>query len=436
METDRIDTEPRAPWPGAPQWTWERPRRRPRRRVAFLAVLTTAIQVTGGIIASRPTGLAPLAVWLLVIGPMALLLRRSVPVAGYAIALLATYAYLALDYPRGPFFLAALFALSAAVKRGPRRAVWLLTVGGYVVSVLSTVNSITIAGHSTQPASLGQHLAVAAWTGVALVLTELNRARSEYFAEMTRTRGEASRARQEQTRRQASDERLRIARELHDVLGHHLSLINVRAGVALHLLDSQPEQAREALGAIKLASSEALREVRTVLATLNPDDEAPPRSPAPGLSDVDRLAQDTRDAGNTVHIEETGQVRAIPGEVDRAAYRIVREALTNVRRHAGPGASVTVAIGYGQAELSVRVDDAGVGPPSTSDSDPAAQTGNGIPGMRERAAALGGTLATGPRPGGGFRVEAWLPIPVPSEPAGTPSAEQPPATAPADEEST
>jgi signal transduction histidine kinase len=101
--------------------------------------------------------------------------------------------------------------------------------------------------------------------------------------------------------------------------------------------------------------------------------------------------------------------------VDRAAYRIVREALTNVRRHAGAGASVTVAIGYGQTELTVRVDDTGVGPPSTSDIDPVAQAGNGIPGMRERAAALGGTLAAGPRPGGGFRVEAWLPIPPPPE---------------------
>jgi signal transduction histidine kinase len=167
-----------------------------------------------------------------------------------------------------------------------------------------------------------------------------------------------------------------------------------------------------------------------VLSTLNPDGEAPPRSPAPGLADVDRLAQDTRDAGNTVHIEQTGQVRAVPGEVDRAAYRIVREALTNVRRHAGAGASVTVAIGYGQTELAVRVDDTGVGPPSTSDIDPAAQAGNGIPGMRERAAALGGTLAAGPRPGGGFRVEAWLPVPPPAD--GT-LPEKPPSS---DEEHT
>lgn len=393
-------------------------------------MLLIAVQVTGGVIASRSSGgMAAFGYCLLVVGPLALLLRRTHPIIGYAIALAATFGYLVLDYPRGPFFLAALFALSAAVRRGPRRPVWIMTIAAYVLFVLSTVDHQAIGGYPLRHSSLGELLAVAAWTGVALVLTEVNRARGEYFTEMTRTRTEAARARQEQSRRQASDERLRIARELHDVLGHHLSLINVRAGIGLHLLDSQPEQAREALGAIKLASSEALREVRTVLSTLNPDDEAAPRSPAPGLAEVDRLAQDTRDAGITVHIEQTGQVRDVPGEVGRAAYRIVREALTNVRRHAGPGASVTVALGYGQIELTVRVDDTGVGPPpSTSDDGAGSRAGNGIPGMRERAAAFGGTLNTGPRPGGGFRVEAWLPIAPPSDgppPQAAPSDDPP-----------
>jgi signal transduction histidine kinase len=382
------------------------------RRGLFLVVLTLAIQVTAGVVADRRIGdLDALAYALLVIGPLALLLRRRRPVLGYAIALVATLAYLVLGYPGGPFFLAAILALSAAVKRGPRGPVWLMTIGAYGLFVLCTASQLVIDGRALRHSSLGELLAVGAWTAVALVLTELNRARSEFFAEMSRAQGEARRARQEQARRQASDERLRIARELHDVLGHHLSLINVRAGVALHLIDTKPEQAREALGAIKLASSEALREVRTVLATLSPDNEAPPRSPAPGLAELDGLAQESGDAGFTVHIEQTGQVRPVPAEVDRAAYRIVREALTNVRRHAGAGAAVTVVLGYGLGELTVRVDDTGVGPPSTSDGE----AGNGIPGMRERAAALGGTLATGPGPGGGFRVEAWLPIPKPSE---------------------
>jgi signal transduction histidine kinase len=252
---------------------------------------------------------------------------------------------------------------------------------------------------------------IAAWTAVALAIAEVARTRTEHFAEVARTRAEAARARQEQARRQASDERLRIAQELHDVLGHHLSLINVRAGVALHLLDTKPEQARDALGAIKLASSEALREVRTVLATLNGDQSAP-RAPAPGLADIDGLAEDARGAGLTVHMRQNGSADKVPGEVGRAAYRIVQEALTNVRRHAGPAPTVDIDLHVGPDELRVRVDDSGVGPvPSTSD-------GNGIPGMRERAAALGGTLLADARPGGGFRVEARLPLPVPSGPRG------------------
>jgi len=195
------------------------------------------------------------------------------------------------------------------------------------------------------------------------------------------------------------------------VLGHHLSLINVRAGVGLHLLDSQPDEARAALSAIKVASAEALHEVRGVLAALNPQTDAAPRSPAPGLADVDGLAADARAAGLPVSVRRHGPAVALPATVDRAAYRIVQEALTNVRRHAGPAAEATVDITYGGTVLNLRVEDTGTpaAPAPTRDDG-----GNGIPGMRERAAALGGSLTAGPRPGGGFRVDAVLPVPSPS----------------------
>jgi signal transduction histidine kinase len=248
------------------------------------------------------------------------------------------------------------------------------------------------------------YLVTAVGTVVAMVLAQLNRLRRDFFAQVATTRAEASRARQEQSRRQASDERLRIARELHDVLGHHLSLINVRAGVGLHLLDSDPDQAREALGAIKVASAEALREVRGVLSTLNPQPGDAPRSPAPNLADLDALAEETRAAGRAVTVDHTGDPVPVPGDVGRAAYRIVQEALTNVRRHAGPAASASITIGYRPDALTVRVEDTGPGPASST-SD-----GNGIPGMRERAAALGGTLTATGRPEGGFRVDARLPL--------------------------
>ena len=403
--------ETRSPWsdaPDAPPWAWRYRRYRPgRNRPAFLPLLIAAIQVTGCLAASRGQGpanaLDGLAFALLVGGPLALLWRRTHPVLTFAVVQVATVAYLVLDYPRGPFFVAAIVALFNAARHGHRVAAWIITGAGYLVYVLVTQFNLFIGGHHLSPDSLGEYVVIAAWTAVALAIAEVARTRTEHFAEVARTRAEAARARQEQARRQASDERLRIAQELHDVLGHHLSLINVRAGVALHLLDTKPEQARDALGAIKVASSEALREVRTVLATLN-GDQAPPRTPAPGLADVDGLAEDARGAGLTVHLRRTGPSEEVPGDVGRATYRIVQEALTNVRRHAGPTPTVDIDLNVGPDELRVRVDDSGVGAvPSTSD-------GNGIPGMRERAAALGGTLVADARPGGGFRVEARLPL--------------------------
>ena len=162
-------------------------------------------------------------------------------------------------------------------------------------------------------------------------------------------------------------------------------------------MDEQPEQARTALVAIRQASAEALREVRSVLGVLRAEDEQAPRTPAPGLANLSTLVED---AGASASV--LGELRELPAEVDRAAYRIAQEALTNVRRHAGPAASARVTIGYGPDALTVRVADDGIGG--------VAEDGNGIAGMRARAAALGGTLTAGPADGGGFLVEARLPL--------------------------
>jgi signal transduction histidine kinase len=242
------------------------------------------------------------------------------------------------------------------------------------------------------------------------------------MAEMMKVRAERARARKEQEARQASEERLRMARELHDVLGHHLSLINVQAGVGLHLMDNRPEQAREALTAIKSASAEALREVRAVLGVLRPEEEAAPRQPALGLDRFDEL---TADAGLPVTTTIRGERRPLPAEVDRAAYRIVQEALTNVRKHAVAGAAAEITIDYAPAELRLSVRNDGPAPAegakgllgsastllggARAEGAPADQAGNGITGMRARAESLGGSLAAGPLPGGGFVVSVLLP---------------------------
>jgi signal transduction histidine kinase len=227
----------------------------------------------------------------------------------------------------------------------------------------------------------------------------------------------AERTRAEEARRRAGEERMRIARELHDVLAHNISLINVQAGVALHLMDEQPGQSRTALQAIKQASNDALGELRSVLDILRQGDEAEPRSPASGLAQLDSLVAGAEATGLEVRTRVEGAPRPLPAGTDLAAFRIVQESLTNVTRHAGPAASATVLVRYGREGLTVQVDDNGKGVASASGrqaTDPDRQDrrlgGNGIRGMRERVAALGGELAAGPRPGGGFRVLARLPL--------------------------
>ncbi|GAA5191566.1 hypothetical protein GCM10023322_49220 [Rugosimonospora acidiphila] len=346
---------------------------------------------------TEPRPLNHVGYLLLLIGPAALALRRRWRVATLAVVLAVTVAYYLLGYPFGPAFLAPLAALLGAVRAGHRLAAQVLCAAGYLIYVTTGQLVHTIGGVPVRTSSWGGALGLAAWLVFAFVIAEGIRVRSIRFAEIARARAEQARARAEQQRRQASEERLRIARELHDVLGHHLSLINVQAGVGLHLMDERPEQARTALLAIKQASAEALREVRSVLGVLRTEDEAAPRAPAPSLDNLSSLVE-----GSTTEVVITGAARPLPAELDRAAYRIAQEALTNVRRHAGPQARAVLTIGYGEHELTVRVDDDGAGGVPGED-------GNGIAGMRARATALGGTLSAVARPSGGFRVEAHLP---------------------------
>ncbi|GAA0804449.1 sensor histidine kinase [Spirilliplanes yamanashiensis] len=370
------------------------------------AVAAALFHVLGARAAARagapPVDLGVLAYPLLLAGPAALLVRRRAPIAVLAVAAAATVAYALTAAPRWTFAVAGVVALFHAVRTGRRTPAAVAIAAGAYLSWL--VLPLVLPG---VPAAVRPEPREAVLTGVALVLTVLlggaAKVRGEHYAEMAKAHAEQQRARAERQRRQASEERLRMARELHDVLGHHLSLISVQANVGLHLMDSRPEQAREALTAIRAASAEALAEVRGVLGVLRTDDEAAeaaPRQPAPGL---DRLTDLTADAGIAVDTRVAGAARPVPPEVDRAAYRIVQEALTNVRRHGPADARAVVTVAYGPADLTVTV--ANDGPPA-DDADP---TGNGIAGMRARAESLGGTLSAGPDTAGGFRVAAVLP---------------------------
>ncbi|MEU7839103.1 sensor histidine kinase [Nonomuraea sp. NPDC049129] len=327
-----------------------------------------------------------LAYVLLLVGPVAIAARRKFPVLSTAITLLATYAYVVVGYPYGPVFLAPVYMLGSLVVSGRRLVAWILsgvTLAVFLIYAYLVANQTLWIFHT---------LAITAFILLFMVIAELVRIRSE-------RRAEHQRVVEEESRRQASEERLTMAQELHDVLAHNISLIHVQASTALHLMDDQPEQARTALTTIKSASKEVLGEMRSVLNVLR---EGAPRSPTAGLDRLDELV--TR-SGLDVTLKRVGS-RPLPPQLERAAYRIIQEALTNAARHA-PGSRVTVRLEYGTGALGILVTDTGATKPAVLTE---AGSGNGIPGMRERASALGGTLTAGPA-GNGFQVEATLPLP-------------------------
>jgi signal transduction histidine kinase len=373
-------------------------------RLPWASTLVLGVFVlTGTVFAARNqdgrVGPDVYAYLLLLAGSAMLLLRHSRPVAVVLGVAASALLYFAAGYPYGPIFVTIAVACFAAIVAGHRRAAWwavgMLWAGHALIAHLLYPWLPPSTDHA---APWGAEMVIAAWVVAILAASEAVRGRREQWA-----RDRAERAAADQ--RRADEERLRIARELHDVLAHSISVINVQAGVGLALLDSDPEQAREALTTIKAASKEALGEVRQVLGTLRTRGDAP-RAPAPGLDRLPELVGQAAGTGLTVEVLHDGGRIALPAGVDLAAFRIVQEALTNVVRHSGSRtASVTLA--YSRGLLGLRIDDAG---PATAATGNGAGGGNGLVGMRERAAALGGTIDAGPRPGGGFRVSAALPL--------------------------
>jgi signal transduction histidine kinase len=333
------------------------------------------------------------AIALIVVAAAALAGRRRYPVVVLEVVFGATLVYFALGYANGPIWLALIVAYFTAVVAGHRLAAAVTAAIGF--AIFPWLDYLLRNGGAPSPAGLA---ALAAWLLVLLGGAEFVRIRRERIAEVARVR-------EEEALRRASEERLRIARELHDALGHHLSLINVQSGVALHLNEELPEQVRGSLSAIKQASKEALTELRSVLDILRQDGERAPRSPSSTLDRLGDLISQAEAAGLKVRTETAGSPRPLPFSVDVAAFRIVQEALTNVARHAGD-ATATVRISYGPHDVTVQVEDDGRGP---GPNDPAG-SGRGIIGMRERVGALGGDLEAGRRPAGGFRVRARLPL--------------------------
>jgi len=345
-----------------------------------------------GQVSSKPNSFGIL---LVVVGGAALVARRRYPKTVLAVVLGATLGAVALGADAAWF--ALIVAFFSAVLQGQRVAAIASLVIGY--------------GFSVWNASGEFDLLLLAGLVTLLSVAELSRALNARAAADRRGRAEA-------TARRVSEERVAIARDLHDVVAHSISVINVQANTALHLMDRQPERAREALTAIREVSGQALAEFGTVLGALRDTsgtldgagDGGAPLAPVPGVARLDELAARARSAGFAVSVAAEGPVRQLPAGVDAAAYRIVQEALTNAVRHSA-GRSANVLLRYGDDDLVIEVDDDGTGTRAGEGKSGAAGqgAGNGLTGMAERARALGGSLDAGPRPGGGFRVLAKLP---------------------------
>jgi MYXO-CTERM domain-containing protein len=381
----------------------------PQVRDVLLAVAVTVVLLLGSIGEAHPNDAGNKSqfhghpvpnpgAWLLlvVVACLALAWRRRHPVAVLAVSTAAVSGYSLLGYVNGAVLVAPVLALYAvatqvSVRRALLAAVATMAVLMTVTAARNPFGHISGGGFDIIPFMV----AAALFAGIAVAN------RMAYVASIK------DRAEQDAQRR-IDEERLRIARELHDVVAHTMATINVQAGVAVHVLPTRPEAAADALLAIKTASKEGLRELRAILNVLRQADDADPTQPTPGTAQLDALIAGACRAGLQTKLTVTGEPVPLPAAVDLAAYRIVQESLTNAIRHAGP-ATAEVSLCYGRDELRISVADTGRGPAPGNGGSPG-NGGHGLAGMRERAATVGGTLETGPRPGGGYRVAARLPM--------------------------
>ncbi|MGW9131947.1 sensor histidine kinase [Streptomyces sp. NPDC055681] len=339
--------------------------------------------------------------WLLaVVVCAALPLRRRRPVTVGWFTVIGTGVYYLLSTVDGPLVVIPIAALYALAAQGRTQAsvamaaVMVIGVGAGVLVGSGDVNGTAV-------------FMLTGWLVAVVALGAMRHGRVAYAEEEARLR--------------ATQERLRIARELHDVIGHNMSMIHVQASSALHRLHKDPTQAQEALTAIKQGSKEGLQELRATLGILRQVDEEAPTAPSPGLSRIDELVSSAARAGLDVRIEQTGTHSPLPASVDLAAYRIIQESLTNAVKHS-EARHIDVQIHHGDRELTLSVQDDGKDATRSRHGD-----GSGIAGMTERACALGGTLSAEPRSAGGFTVRAQLPFSDHHEPIGGAVDDQDPA---------
>ncbi|MBU2665543.1 sensor histidine kinase [Actinoplanes bogorensis] len=356
-----------------------------RRR--WLVDLLLAGLAVGAVIGDEIRGGAVRPVAIAVTAVVAILARHRWPVPAMVAVGAALTVTIAVRAPSQALLLTLGFLMYHFILHTTYKRAWLCSVGA--ATVLFAVGMIADPGVWWSLQSLGLY----AWIGGGGAVGEAVRNRRAYIAEMTERLRQAEHTREQEARRRVMDERLRIARELHDVVAHHIAVITVQAGAAGHVIQQHPEQAGPVLEVIRRASDDVLREIKSVIGVLRDPGEADPTAPSPGLDQLPALL-----ANFDVRYDESGERPELPAIADLAAYRIVQEALTNAHRYGdGPiTLHLTHAPGTVTVEVSNRIAGRGDG------------TGFGLIGMRERAAAAGGSVTAGPD-GDRFRVTAVLP---------------------------
>ncbi|WP_419994265.1 sensor histidine kinase [Streptomyces boninensis] len=390
--------------------------------VVLALIIIGALHPSSGPNAMPPADLGVTEVALAVAASAALVARRIAPGVVLAVTAALTLAHIiaAGGDPRVPIALSAAVALYTVASRTDRHTTWRVAL----VTVGVLTGAMMLFGD--RPWYADENLGVFAWTGMAAAIGDAVRSRRA-VVDAIRDRAErAEQTRESEALRRVAEERMRIARELHDVVAHHIALVNVQAGVASHVMDARPDQAKEALAHVREASRAALEELRATVGLLRQSgDPAAPKEPAPGLGVLDQLVDGFVRAGLPVSVEvlapgrllsaDDGDQEAraaevgagLPTAIDLTAYRVVQEALTNVQKHAGAGVRAVVRVTRRAGELELVVADDGRGAAGGELAG-----GHGLMGMRERAAALGGSCEAGAREDGrpGFRVRVALPL--------------------------
>jgi signal transduction histidine kinase len=377
-----------------------------------LALLVTAANITAISVASEPDSRPPnaLAYALGVAIGAAALARRRWPLGVLLASTTFLLLYYSLNFPGIPPAMALSVALYTAVEAGYLR--W----GAAIALFFLSAGLFVVVGRKHEPGlfEVAQMAQQAALFAVVILLGEVVRNRRRYQEEVQERLRRTAADQEREAARQVAEERLRIARELHDVMAHTITAITVQSSLALEALDDAPTQARAAVSAIRTASREAMAEIRATVGLLRQDEgEVAPRAPTPGVDQLDGLIDDARRAG--VHVEMTisGEARPLPATVSVATFRVVQESLTNTLRHA-QAHSATIALRYETAAIAIAITDDGIGAQTATQGHNEAnplpgRSGHGLRGMGERANSLGGWLRAGPQLGGGFLVEAWLP---------------------------